>query len=208
MVRGLQGISDQRLVQTFQSDPSVARSCVALYCRYIDPVDRLWQDWAGSPPSARIWHELWHHLFTHLLSPPPSPGSDFPHAEAISCPHSVADWMQEQVQAWLHSGIPEHVAAVADAPEQRKREQELAGISPVLTWYVKAALNRLDPLARFVLLLWDRFGWTKEQIAAQLQQEGFLIQPEAVVDVVAQARFACFEQIPLDVRALYLASKP
>ena len=207
MVRGLQGMSDHQLVQTFQSDPSVARSCVALYCRYTDHVAQLWQNWAGSPPSARIWHELWHHLLTQLLGSPQVAHS--PRSESIATSsHSLADWMQSQVQAWLHSGIPEHLVATAEAPEQHKREQELAGISPVLTWYIKAALNRLDPPDRFMLLLWDRFGWSRDQIAAQLQQEGFLIQPDAVVVAVTQARCACFENIPLDVRALYLARKP
>ncbi len=209
MVRGLQGTPDERLVQIFQSDSNVARSCVALYCRYTRHVDQLWQDWAGSPPSPRIWHELWHYLLTQMLgSPHVATPSHPPHSESIASSSSLADWIQTQIQAWLHTGIPEHLAVTADAPDQQKREQALAGISPVLTWYVKAALNRLDPPDRFMLLLWDRFGWSKDQIAAQLQQEGFLIQPEAVAVAVTQARSACFEQIPLDVRALYLASKP
>jgi hypothetical protein len=194
MVRGLQQESELRLVEMFQQDPLLGRVGIALFCRYDPQVTALLQQLWGAQPTARLWHQAWHHLFDGLLS------------DGIEDPTL---WIQQKISLWYQVHCIEHSVFEPgqgldpSAPEQ---SEQMGRLSPVLTWYVKLALERLDPLERFVLLLKDRFGWADEHIVGQLQKEGY---PHLQIqEVLHQARYLCLEHVPPDIRALYLASKP
>lgn len=198
MVRGLQQESDLRLVEMFQQDPLLGRVGVTLFCRYDPQVTALLQQLWGVQPTARLWHQAWHHVFDGLLS------------------GGVEDlnlWIHKQISLWYQAHCQEHSAFEPgegldpSAPEPSEQQSnQMWSLSPVLTWYVKLALEQLDPLERFVLLLKDRFGWADEHIIGQLQKEGY---PHLqILEILHQARYLCLEYVPPDIRALYLTTKP
>lgn len=196
MVRGLQQESDLRLVEMFQQDPLLGRVGVTLFCRYDPQVTALLHRLWGAQPTARLRHQVWHHLFDSLLS------------------GGVEDlnlWIQKKISLWYQVHCKEHSepgeSLDPSAPEPSEEHSNLTwSLSPVLTWYVKLALEQLDPLERFVLLLKDRFGWADEHIVGQLQKEGY---PRLEIpEILYQARHLCLEYVPPDIRALYLTTKP
>lgn len=186
MVRGLASYSDHKLLELFQSNPLSARYFVGLFCRYAPLVDSLLPE-VASAQTRILWQQyLWQHLHTWFLQVRLKAGD-------------LSLRVQEEICQCLDG---------SDFPD----EQSLAGcettLSPVLSCYLCLGLASLTPPLRFILVLHDRFHWSVPQIVAQLEREGYASSIEEIQNKVEEARQLLFQTIPVDIRALYLTSRP
>lgn len=188
MVQGLQYSTDAEILGQLQRDPQLGRFYVTLFCRHEPGIQRLLEQWWGDPSVPGSWqHELWHHLFDQMGSLDPEQVSE-----------SLQPWIQAQAQQWCLTQNKR--AKVEDRADLDK-------LSPVLTWFVERAMAQMDPVERFMVVLWDRWSWSAEQIAAQLSQEGYLMDATMVIAKMDPARESLWAGIPADIRGLYLAQK-
>ncbi len=196
LVRGLGIYSDQELVTHLQNHPEQGRYFIALFCRFERQVDAQMR--TRLPPlseSQRHW--IWEQLFLGLSQLQVTDPGTF----------SLSTWMEQQV----NMRMTEVEVSSQDQSERElvsEREQSLAAISPVLHCYVQQALAKLPPDKRFVLVLHDTFRWTEHQILTQLRQEGISLSPQATLEFIQSARQTLFQELPGDIRALYLRTRP
>lgn len=193
MVRGLGAYTDVELLLSLQTDPKAARYWVCLFCRHHSGVEALLQDQLD-PEVIPLWrHRIWQEIYDRLLQ-----------VDSRQWAEDPQGWLGEQVHQLLdpqEAGTPPHPTGI-------ELSRGLAEISPILTCYLQLGLEGLAADQRFVLVLTDRFGWSPAQISAQLHTEGYPLSPQETQSLVKTARQQLFQDLPADVRALYLTSKP
>ncbi len=200
MIRGLEIYSDSQLLGLFQQDPTTARYFIGLFCRHHAAVDQILETTITDSADHPAWrHRLWTSFHYTLL------------ALDLKSIATLTDWFAQQTQAILTGSLDPGAGASlgpwltgsSDAPQT-----PIPHHSPVLTCYLMQGLDALAPDLRFILLLRDRFAWTADQIAAQLTQEGYPLSPQEAQIMTQEARQQLFQQLPKDVRVLYLTNHP
>lgn len=196
LVRGLSIYSDYELVTHLQNDPDQGRYFIALFCRFERQVDTQLRTYPLQPTASQR-HWIWQQLFLglsqlHISNP-----------EALT----LSTWFAQQVDR-LMGAVEESAKEQSEQALFSEREQALAEISPVLRCYVQQALAKLPSDKRFVLVLHDTFRWSKHQILTQLRQEGVPLSAQAMLELIQEARQALFRELPGDIRALYLRTRP
>ncbi|GAB4211399.1 MAG: hypothetical protein OHK0012_03780 [Synechococcales cyanobacterium] len=182
LLRSLAHWIDRDLLAEFQRDPNSARYFIALYCRHHPAlVQRGSQVLSGSRLDTFLAH-LWQTSFLRL--------------QQIPTDTDLAAWLSQQLESLLTTWNEDS----ADPPVRR--------IPIPLACYLTSHLKQMSGLMRFVLVLADHFSWTVPRIRVQLATEGMTLSEVEVNQHLTQARQALFEQLPGDIRALYLASKP
>jgi hypothetical protein len=187
MVRGLASYSDYQLLELFQANPLSARYFVGLFCRYSPLVETLLPEFKSSKTQI-LWQQyLWQHLHGWFLQVRLQPN------EGLSLS------LQEEIR---------HCLDEFSIPDEQSLSEGEAILSPVLNCYLMLGLTSLAPPLRFILVLHDRFHWSVPQISAQLEREGYASSVEEVQAKIEEARQLLFQAIPVDIRALYLTSRP
>ncbi|MGQ9836621.1 MAG: hypothetical protein ACUVRV_01305 [Cyanobacteriota bacterium] len=200
IVRGVAHYNDLDLLRAFQQQPQVARHFICLFCRYCSWVDEVIAEQVSREQQAACREQVWLRLYPRLQRlEANSLLSRDPEAEvAPGAPLKL--WLAEQTRELAKSFVS---PALEAAPEQVQPY-----LSPALACYLTTGLETLPGDVRFILLLRDRFGWSPARIAAQLKVDGYFLAPEQVDAIVVFARQMLFQDLPADVRALYLATKP
>ncbi len=195
--------SDLELLRAFQRQPQVGRYFIALFCRYCTWVDGILAKHLP-PQQQAAWREkVWLRLYERLQ-----------HLDTRTLPSEggravLAPWLAAQVRelVWSFAGRSDGPAeSEAIPPQTASAGMARPPLSPALACYLTAALDNLPGDMRFILLLRDRFGWSPDRIAAQLEAERYHLAPEKVDAIVAAARQLLLQHLPADVRALYLAA--
>jgi Sigma-70, region 4 len=190
LVKTLSHYSDQELVTLFQRHPDAGQYFAAIFCRYSSLVYTLARHSARSPVQADyLFAQTWRHVFYELN------GLNLRSAEGEP---SFA------LQSWLLN-----VTAVCinqtDLPSVENIHYNLQAAPPPLWCYIERALDQLPPVLRLTVLMAQTFGWSETRISAYLQAEGDSISP-AEVKVRLQEGYELLEEnLPEDVRAIYLA---
>ncbi|NJK64891.1 MAG: hypothetical protein HC921_21285 [Synechococcaceae cyanobacterium SM2_3_1] len=196
LVRGLSIYSDHELVTHLQNHPEQGRYFIALFCRFERQLDAQLRTYPLQlTESQRHW--IWQQLFLELSQ------LRLSHPEGLTLP----TWFAQQVDR-LMSVVEVAPKEQSDQESFSEREQALAEISPVLGCYIQQALAKLPPDQRFVLVLHDTFRWSEHQILTQLRQEGFPLSSAATLNLIQEARQTLFRELPGDIRALYLRTRP
>jgi hypothetical protein len=183
------------LVTHLQNHPDQGRYFIALFCRFERQVEAQLQILVPQrTESQRRW--IWQQLFLGLSQLRPSDSDSL----------SLSSWLTQQLENLTNAG--EAFSHEPSHPGASEREGAQADISPVLLCYVQQALAKLPPDKRFVLVLHDTFRWSEHQILTQLRQEGISLTAEAMLELIQEARQRLFRELPGDIRALYLRSRP
>jgi hypothetical protein len=189
LVRSLSHYSDQELLTLFQRHPDAGQYFAAIFCRYSPMVFTLIRHSARSPVQADyLFATTWRHIFYELG------GLDL---------RSPDDDVSFTLQSWLLN-----ITAVsinqADLPPVEAIHYNLQAAPPPLWCYMERALDQLPPVLRLIVLMAQTFGWSETRISAYLQAEGDGMSP-AEVRVRLQEGYKLLEEnLPEDVRAIYL----
>ncbi len=208
MLRGVAIYSDQELLIRFQDHPEMARYFVGLFCRHERELAAAVSRWMADPAEQVRWiHRVWLYLYRQLQELDPHTLAQQEMSQWLH--HHVSDYLQRYATPYLadpSSSPPDPTSTPASL--QDEWVHSLLGLSPALTCYLIQGLDALPGDLRFIVLLTDRFHWSPKQIAAQLQADGYQVTPTEVERIAEQARLRLFQTLPIDIRALYLNTKP
>jgi Sigma-70, region 4 len=190
LVKTLSHYSDQELVTLFQRHPDAGQYFAAIFCRYSSLVYTLVRHSARSPVQADyLFARTWRHVFYELN------GLDLRSAEGEP---------SFTLQSWLLN-----VTAVCinqtDLPPVEGIHYNLQAAPPPLWCYIERALDQLPPVMRLTVLMAQTFGWSETRISAYLQAEGDAMSPAEVRSRLQEGYQMLEENLPEDVRAIYLA---
>jgi hypothetical protein len=205
IVRGVAHYSDLELLRAFQRQPEVARYFISLFCRYCQWVDGILAEHLPPEQWAAYREQVWLRLYLRLQRL--DVHSLVEEAAGEGDP-VLRPWLAEQTRELIQSldGIPTRPQASCSLDSTRGGAK--SSLSPAMACYLTAGLDTLPGDLRFILLLRDRFGWPPVRIADQLKADGYYLAPEDVDAIVASARQILLQNLPTDVRALYLEAKP
>ena len=190
LVRSLAHYSDQELLTLFQRHPDAGQYFTAIFCRYSPMVYTLIRHSARSPVQADyLFAQTWRHIFYELG------GLDLrsPDGEAA---FTLQNWLLNVTAVCINQ---------AELPPVEAIHYNLQAAPPPLWCYMERALDQLPPVLRLIVLMAQTFGWSETRISAYLQAEGDAMSP-AEVRVRLQEGYQLLEEnLPDDVRAIYLA---
>jgi Sigma-70, region 4 len=190
LVKTLSHYSDQELITLFQRHPDTGQYFAAIFCRYSSMVYTLVHHSARSPVQADyLFARTWRHVFYELN------GLNLRSAEGEA---------NFTLQSWLLN-----VTAVCinqtDLPPVEGIHYNLQAAPPPLWCYLERALDQLPPVLRLIVLMAQTFGWSETRISAYLQAEGDAMSPAQVKLRLQEGYQLLEENLPEDVRAIYLA---
>ena len=82
---------------------------------------------------------------------------------------------------------------------------DLSPTSLPLKFYLEQALDRLPPLNRLIIVVSEKFAWSKEKIINYLEQQGDIVSL-ADVEICLREGYQILEtNLPSDIRAIYLS---
>jgi hypothetical protein len=181
--------SDRELVQLFQQNADQGKYFVAIFCRYASIVYALANAASKSPVQsdflfAKTWEAIHHEL--RLLDVPTVLG-------------------EMTLQGWLVN-ITALTINRLELPAVENIQYSLHQTSPVFWCYLHQALNLLPGDLRLILLLAQTFRWSPMRIAAYLHAEGESFSAADVMQRLGRAYRLLADNIPADVREIYLAA--
>ncbi|NJP11828.1 MAG: sigma-70 family RNA polymerase sigma factor [Leptolyngbyaceae cyanobacterium RU_5_1] len=189
LVKSLAHYSDQELLTLFQRHSDAGQYFAAIFCRYSPMVYTLIRHSARSPVQADyLFATTWRHIF-HELG-----GLDL---------RTTANESGFTFQNWLIN-----ITAVsinqAELPPVEAIHYDLKSAPPPLWCYIERALDQLPPVLRLMVLMAQTFGWSETRISAYLQAEGDAMSSAEVRVRVQEGYQLLEENLPEDVRAIYL----
>lgn len=187
LIKPLTQKSDRELVELFQKYPDEGKYFVAIFCRYASIVYALAHAATKSPVQsdylfAKTWEAIHHEL------------------RVMDVPTVLGEMT---LQAWLVN-ITGLTINRLELPSVENIQYSLHQTSPVLWCYLHQALNLLPGDLRLILILYQTFRWSPMRIAAYLHAEGESFSAEEVMTKLGQAYTELEENIPADVRNIYL----
>ncbi|MDX2271888.1 MAG: hypothetical protein NW237_08045 [Cyanobacteriota bacterium] len=199
MVRGLATLTDPELLHLQKQNPEAARYFICLFCRHEQTIEHHLQQTVLPSELPQRLHQVWQRLHRQLGQLDPRS------ADATN----LRTWLIQQTSAILQGGVEgSPLLAAPVSPLFSTGSLSLARVSPALVCFLLMGLERLPGDLRFIVLLHDRFHWSTSQIAAQLKLDGYILSPSEITEKVEEARQRLFQELPADIRALYLTTKP
>ena len=190
LVKSLAHYSDQELLTLFQRHPDAGQYFTAIFCRYSSMVYTLIRHSARSPVQADyLFAQTWRHIFYELG------GLDLRAASDAQAPVTLQSWLLNVTAVCINQ---------TELPPVEAIHYNLQSAPPPLWCYMERALDQLPPLLRLVVLLAQTFGWSETRIAAYLQAEGDQLSPAEVRARLQEGYQQLEENLPEDVRAIYL----
>lgn len=191
LVKSLAHYSDQELLTLFQRHPDAGQYFTAIFCRYSAMVYTLIRHSARSPVQADyLFAQTWRHVFYELG------GLDLRAATSeAQAPVTLQTWLLNVTAICINQ---------TELPPVEAIHYNLQSAPPPLWCYMERALDQLPPLLRLVVLLAQTFGWSETRIAAYLQAEGDQLSPAEVRARLQEGYQQLEENLPEDVRAIYL----
>lgn len=190
LVKSLAHYSDQELLTLFQRHPDAGQYFAAIFCRYSPMVYTLIRHSARSPVQADyLFAQTWRHLFYELGGldlRSPTGDSEF----------TLQNWLLNATAVCINQ---------ADLPPVEAIHYNLEAAPPPLWCYLERALDQLPPILRLIVLMGQTFGWSETRISAYLQAEGDAMSPAEVRVRLQEGYRLVEENLPEDVRAIYLA---
>ncbi len=190
IVKSLFHHSDQELLTLFQNYPDQGKYFVAIFCRYGMIVQTLIQHSVRSPVQADyLLAQTWQHIFYELRGLDLREGAD-------------PETGNTTLQNWLIN-----ITAISinqeEMPPVESIRYSLEMAPPPLWCYVRQVLDRLEPLLRLILLMFQTFHWSETRIAAYLQAEGESISHQEVKSLLEQGYHNLDSNLPEDIKAIY-----
>lgn len=190
IVKSLFHHSDQELLELFQKHPNAGKYFTAIFCRYSPIVYTLIRHSARSPVQADYLFALtWRHIYNELAS--------------VNLAGIPAGQESLTLQNWLIN-MTAYCINQLELPPTEAIHYSLQATSPPFWCYVEQALDQLPPILRLMVLMSQTFHWSETRIAAYLQAEGEKIDPNQVANFLKEGYRMLEEQLPTDIRAIYL----
>ncbi len=190
LVKSLFHHSDQELITLFSQYPDAGRYFTAIFCRYSPIVYTLIMHSARSPVQADyLFAMTWRHIYYQVGAVNLESGE--PNGPALT------------LQNWLIN-MTAYCINETELPPTESIHYSLKTTSPPLWCYAEQALDQLPPMLRLMVLMAQTFHWSETRIAAYLQAEGEAISPNEVANFLQQGYRMLEENLPADVRAIYL----
>ncbi len=190
LVKSLFHHSDQELLELFQKHPNAGKYFTAIFCRYSPIVYTLIRHSARSPVQADYLFALtWRHIYNELAS--------------VNLAAIPAGQESLTLQNWLIN-MTAYCINQLEVPPTEAIHYSLQATSPPFWCYVEQALDQLPPILRLMVLMSQTFHWSETRIAAYLQAEGEKIDPHQVANLLKEGYRMLEEQLPTDIRAIYL----
>ncbi len=190
LVKSLAHYSDQELLTLFQRHPDAGQYFTAIFCRYSAMVYTLIRHSARSPVQADyLFAQTWRHIFYELG------GLDLRAPADTQAPVTLQTWLLNVTAICINQ---------TELPPVEAIHYNLQSAPPPLWCYMERALDQLPPLLRLVVMLAQTFGWSETRIAAYLQAEGDQLSPAEVRARLQEGYQQLEENLPEDVRAIYL----
>jgi hypothetical protein len=190
LVQSLFHHSDQELLNLFQRYPDDGKYFTVIFCRYSPIVYTLIRHSARSPVQADYLFALtWRHIYYELG------GLDLNNLPPEQTGLTLQNWLINMTALCINE---------MEIPPTEAIHYSLKDSSPPLWCYVELALEQLPPLLRLIILMSQTFHWSETRIAAYLQAEGEQISPEEVANLRQEGYRMLEENLPADIRAIYL----
>ncbi len=194
IVKSLSHYSDQELLTLFQRHPDEGQYFTAIFCRYSPMIYTLIRHSARSPVQADyLFANTWRHVF-HELG-----GLDLRATDVNGQPLMT-------LQSWLLN-ITAICINQSELPPVEAIQYDLKAASPPLWCFLEQALDQLPPMLRLIVLMAQTFSWSETRISAYLRAEGEILSPQEVRDRLEEGYRMLEENLPEDVRAIYLAER-
>ncbi len=197
LVKSLFHHSDRELLTLFQRYPDRGKYFTAIFCRYSPIVYTLISHSAKSPVQADyLFAQSWRHIFHELRDLDLRQGR-----------HNGNSGSGLTMQSWLINMTSLCINQI-EPPPVESIHYSLQEAPPPLWCYVQQGLDLLPPLLRLVVVMAQTFRWSETRIAAYLQAEGEEIPPAEVKELLKQGYRLLDEQLPEDIRVIYLGASP
>lgn len=197
LVKSLFHYSDRELLTLFQRYPEQGKYFTAIFCRYSPIVYTLISHSAKSPVQADyLFAQSWRHIFYNLRDLDLRQGR-----------HNGNSGSGLTMQNWLINMTSLCINQI-ELPPVESIHYSLQAAPPPLWCYLQQSLDLLPPLLRFVVVMAETFHWSETRIAAYLQAEGEEIPPAEVKELLNQGYRLLEEQLPEDIRVIYLGANP
>lgn len=189
LIQSLYHHSDEQLLTMFQEYPEQGKYFTTIFCRYSAIVYTLIFDSVGDFQVtnylfARTWVDIFYEMRGLILSSEGEP-------ELTS------------LQNWLI-----YITSLSINEKQNKLGEtipsEFKNVSIPLLCYLEQALEVLPPMIRFILVMIEKFRWSKNRVAAYLQAEGEMITKEELEKWLNRGHQLIESAIPEDIKIIYL----
>ncbi len=189
LVRPLFDKSDLELLTLLQQNPEQGKYFIAIFCRYSSMIYTIIQHGARSRSQCNyLFATIWRHLYYEMQDLDP-------------------EWLEttgkNSLQSWLikNTGLALNEIEV---PSLESINYDLSAAPPPLWCYLEAALEKLPPLVRLMVLMAQTFHWNETRIADYLQQEDEEITLEKVQSGLKQGYDLLETALPDDIRMIYI----
>lgn len=197
LVKSLFHHSDRELLTLFQRYPDHGKYFTAIFCRYSPIVYTLISHSAKSPVQADyLFAQSWRHIFHELRDLDLRQGR---HNGNSGSGLSMQNWLINMTSLCINQ---------IELPPVESIHYSLQEAPPPLWCYVQQGLDLLPPLLRLVVVMAQTFRWSETRIAAYLQAEGEEIPPAEVKELLKEGYRLLDEQLPEDIRVIYLGATP
>lgn len=192
LVQSLFHHSDQELLTLFQNYPDQGKHFAAIFCRYGLIVHTLIRHSVKSPVQADyLFAQTWRSIFYELR------GLDLREGSESASHLTLQNWLINMTALCINQ---------TELPAVESIHYSLEKASPPLWCYLQQSLDQLAPQFRLVVLMAQTFRWSESRIAAYLQAEGEPISPAQVSSLLREGYQALEENLPEDIRTIYLES--
>ncbi len=191
LIKPLLEYDDRELLNSLQYHSDEGKYFLAIFCRYSELIYTLISSSVSSEIFANyifalVWQQIFSQLFTLELD-----------AEGEPEQQSLSNWLIYVTNLMITQFKSISLESI---------NNDLPPTSLPLKFYLEQALDRLPPLNRLLVVVSEKFAWSKEKIIKYLEQQGEILSL-ADVELYLREGYQILESdLPSDIRSIYLSS--
>jgi hypothetical protein len=189
LIQALLTYQDDELLSLLQYHPERGKYFLAIFCRYSELIYTVITSSVSSEIVANwIFALAWQQIFTQLSTLELEPEGE-PEGQSLS------NWLIYLTSLTI---------AESESISVESINEDLSFTSLPLKFYLEQALDRLPPLNRLILVMTEKFAWSKEKIVTYLHEQGEIVSL-AEVETYLQEGYQMLESnLPSDISSIYL----